>query len=177
MGKAGKNIPESGAGSVPVRRPLVEWGKELGWDRLTGVLKSGHLKAEWYNHETGEFHPLPREHWQNAEQVRVAAGWGLQVGFGPMPMFAPSTGRQRSYQIFATEAPTASQPEQSAEQEQLEQPRRSSKRKQEEVLRRVRMAYPDGVEGVPTAEVFKQIRYSSWRTVNRALEREPLPKK
>jgi len=39
------------------------------------------------------------------------------------------------------------------------------------------MAYPDGVDGVPTAEVFKQIRYSSWRTVNRALDREPLAKK
>ena len=181
MAKAGKNIPESGAGSVPVKdlRLPADWRDELGLDRQRADLINGDLGAWWQHYATGEYHEIPRAYWRGERAVEFAnGGWGWLLLGG---LF--SSEGSHSCAIYMAPPPgwsgpkqgTASQPEQPAEQ--LEQPRRSSKRKQKEVIRRVRMAYPDGVDGVPTAEVFKQIRYSSWRTVNRALGREPLPKK
>ena len=106
--RAKQSIPQSGVGPVPVndRKRLAEWIDQLGLDRVTTDLIAGRLNAWWYDHETGEFHPLPREHWENAEQVRHAANWGHGVGY----RFLQDSPDGRSYQIFAAEAHVASRP-------------------------------------------------------------------
>jgi hypothetical protein len=100
----------SGAGSVPVDhlKPLAEWIDELGLDRVTTDLIAGRLNACWYDHETGEFHSIPRVHWQNAKQIKHAVGWGW-LGKRDDGRFFPHDGCK----IFAAEAQApvpASQP-------------------------------------------------------------------
>ena len=56
MAKAGKNIPESSAGSVPVKdlRPPADWHDELGLDRQRADLINGDLVAWWQCERIGE---------------------------------------------------------------------------------------------------------------------------
>jgi hypothetical protein len=71
------------ASDVPVKdlRPLAEWRDELGLDRLRANLIDGDLDAWWYDHATGEFHQIPRTHWQK-ENVQLAIAWGWFIGGG-----------------------------------------------------------------------------------------------
>jgi hypothetical protein len=68
--------------SVPVKdlRPLADWRDELGLDRLRADLIDGDLDACWYDHATGEFHQIPRAHWQREKAVEHAIGWGWRIG-------------------------------------------------------------------------------------------------
>ena len=186
--RAKQSIPQSGVGSVPVndRKRLAEWIDQLGLDRVTTDLIAGRLNAWWYDHETGEFHPLPREHWENAEQVRHAANWGHGVGY----RFLQDSPDGRSYQIFAAEA-QASQPIKRAQsRKQSRKPKKKDryKPKQADVqLDLLRCFSPDGkVPDRMSPEAVRQAihkrtgRLHSWDTVNRVLRAqrgEKLPKK
>ena len=175
MARAKQSIPESGAGSVPddVKR-LAQWVDEFGLNRVTVALIAGHLIAWWYDHETGEFHQIPRAYWQNAEQVKQAAGWGWLVGY----RFLQDSPDGRSYQIFAAKAQVASQPIKRAQQYR--------KPVQEEIIRRVRKEYPpDGNVGSRSSEKVRQKisdkefkpSVDSVHRALRALRSEKLPKK
>jgi hypothetical protein len=64
------------------RRSLADWRDELGLDRLIADLVDGDLDACWYDHGTGEFHEIPRLHWQPEHalnQVKRAIGWGWRI--------------------------------------------------------------------------------------------------
>ena len=84
--------------SVPVNdlKSLAEWLANLGLEKLTSDLMTGGLETRWYDHETGEFHSIPRLHWQNAEQVRDAAGRGW-------PPLRRTGSRSQGYKIFAAQ--------------------------------------------------------------------------
>ena len=67
---------------VPIKdlRPLAAWRDELGLDRLKADLINGDLDAWWYDHDTGEYHQIPRAHWQREKVVERAIGWGWVIG-------------------------------------------------------------------------------------------------
>src|SRR6516162_8959285 len=102
--RAKDNIPESGAGVPDDVKRLAEWGKELGWNRLTDELMAGRFNSWRYDRETAKFHRIPRQHWQSAEEVKQAAVWGLGRGYR---LFQDNRDDARSYKVFA--APVASQ--------------------------------------------------------------------
>jgi hypothetical protein len=70
------------ASDIPVRdlRPLADWRDELGLDRLRADLIDGGLDACWYDHATGDYHPIPRVHWREKKAVEHALGWGWPLG-------------------------------------------------------------------------------------------------
>jgi hypothetical protein len=59
---------------VPVKelRPIEDWCAELGLDRLHADLFSGDLDAYWQHYATGEWHLIPRAHWQQKSAVESA---------------------------------------------------------------------------------------------------------
>jgi hypothetical protein len=97
------------ASDVPVKylRPLVDWRDELGLHRLRADLIGGDLDAWWYDHYTGEYHQIPRAHWQQERAVERAIESGWPIGMGrlceihavrpadwPAPQVSDSPGRR-----------------------------------------------------------------------------------
>jgi len=151
------------ASDVPVRdlRPLADWRDESGLDRLTAELIGGDLDAWWYDDATGEYHQIPRAHWRQQKAVVHAIAWGWPIG-GLFSLSAPV----RLCAIYAARCGPSKQPTQS---------RRGNKRAQDEVLRRVREAYPDGVGNTSSYAVHKRISGKGYNpsldSVHRALGR------
>jgi hypothetical protein len=166
--KRGKAATAGGETVNDLKR-LAEWIDELGLDRVTADLIAGRLNAWWYDHETAQFHPIPRVHWQSAKQIkRAASSWGW-------PVKRDDDGRLFSWdccKVFAAPVPV-SQPIKRA---QPPKQQRSNKPAQEEVLRRVREAYPDGVGNTSSYAVHKRISGKGYNpsheSVHRALGRE-----
>jgi len=172
MGRAKNSIPESGVGSVPVKelRLLADWRDELGLDRLRADLIDGTLVAWWQHWETGEWHQIPRAHWQGKvagrDALEHALGWGWGIG-GGFPF---------SSQEFHPCALRAARPGPS-KRPQLKQPRHGNKRVQKAVIRRVHEKYPGGVpDGTSVSKVQRKVSDKNpdgfrpgWDAVNDAL--------
>jgi hypothetical protein len=156
------------ASAVPVKdlRRLAAWADELGFDRLKADLIDGDLVAWWQHPTTGEWHEIPRAYWEEEGAVkRAAGGWGWPLG----GLFSSDF---RSAAIYAARGPSkgAKQPKQSRQSKQRNKPA------QEEVLRRVHDAYPDGVGNTSSHAVHKRISSKGYNpsldSVHRALGRE-----
>ena len=184
MAKAGKNIPESSAGSVPVKdlRPPADWHDELGLDRQRADLINGDLIAWWQHYATGEYHEIPRAYWRGERAVEFAnGGWGWPLGGG---LFS-SEEHHRCAIYMARPGPSKG-----AKQGTASQPNRAGSgakelpRVQKEIIRRMRLAYrPDGVPppGTSVTDVRKRVSdrdkegdfHPGWDTVKAAMRKLP----
>jgi hypothetical protein len=148
--------------AVPVKdlRPLADWRDELGLDRLTADLINGDLDAYHDDPLTGEYHPIPRAHWEGEKAVVHAIAHGWPIGGG---LFFPDI----PFRVCAIHA---------ARPGSSKRPKQHRKRTQEGIIRRVREAYPNGVGDTSTAEICRTISEKgynpSWDSVHRALGRK-----
>jgi hypothetical protein len=118
------------------------------------------LVAWWQHYATGDWHQIPRAHWQPdgaLEFATYSVSWADMAGSSePLYLCAIYAARQRP-------------------SEQPEQPEQHRRKQREEVIRRVRIAYPPvgdvGNAGVATVRqrISDKMFNPSWDTVNRAL--------
>ena len=164
---------------VPVKelRPLADWRDELGLDRLRADLIDGDLDAWWQHYATGEWHQIPRAHWQREKTVEDAIGWGWPVGGGLFSRdhhwCAIHAARPRP---SATPTVTDSHPGAALQPPPPGQRRTPPGWAQKPVIRKLREKYhPDGIppEGTTISEACREIGLDSqrmWHTVNRAVK-------
>jgi hypothetical protein len=167
------------ASGVPVKdlRPLADWRNELGLDRLTTDLTDGDLDTWWYDHATGKWHRIPREHWRQENAVEHAIGWGWRIGGG---LFSSDVVRLCAIYAArpgpsATPTATDSHPG-AAAQPPSKQRRTPPGWAQKEVIPKLREEYrPDGIppEGTPVRKTCEAIGVDperKWKTVDRAVK-------
>jgi hypothetical protein len=169
------------ASDVPGKdlRPLADWRAELGLVRLKADLINRDLDAWYYDPLTGQWHQIPRRHWQGKvagrDALEHALGWGWPIGGG---LSAPDI-HIRSCAIHAARpgpsvTPTATE----ASQPPLPEQRRTAPGwAQKVVIRKLREKYhPDGIppKGTSISEACREIGEDPerrWQTVDRAIKR------
>ena|SRR5262249_60648940 len=174
------------ASDVPVKelRPLADWRDQLGLDRLRADLINGDLDAWYYDPLTGQWHQIPRAHWQGKvagkDALEHALGWGWGIGgsiFSPGVPFRACPLRAARPVLSATPTATDSHPGAAAQPPPPEQRRTPPGWAQKQVIPKLHEKFPPA--GIPPGdmcirEVCSQIGVdpeSKWKTVKRALLR------